>query len=622
MTHVLAGERTQRWIILTLAVLTACCVAVWLASPVLQPRILGGDASIRLWRPAALATVFLLFGIWVVRYRPRLLHDYFGARRSAVNLAVFRIVLFALLVTSENIWQAIRYSQVPDVLQYPPLGLGGIVAVLPINEPVVVMAAGLFVVAGTCALVGLYTRPAAIVTTLLGLYVLGIPQFYGKVNHYHHLLWFAAILAVSRCGDAVSVDAMRRAWRVADRGQIFERPSPALAYALPLRFVWLLMGLIYFFPGFWKFVVSGPAWALSDNVRDMLYAKWLDFGGWQAPFAIDSYPMLYRAAGLGTLAFELLFIVLILFPRTRPVAAVTGFFFHTTTFLFMRINFLTLQMLYVSFINWDGLARRVGRRWQPVRLEVRYDPASLGQRRAAGLVMAADVCSIATVSRRAGGQLEVLDRGRRLRGHDAVKVLTGRIPLLWPLRPALVIPIVRRAFVDGVDELAIGPAGKVPSKPAAWQSVAVVGTVLMALNGVAGLARVLDGWPFAVYPLFASIAPSQVSTVSVELTTEQGKRIMLQPADLDTGLPPERLTGLVAKLLAEEDEQVRQGGLLALLGSGRAEVDLRAVRTVTFYEDILATAPHLISSNPVRRDRMVSVRLNDAPSALRRAIVQ
>ena len=41
------------------------------------------------------------------------------------------------------------------------------------------------------------------------------------------------------------------AWKRANRG-VTDPPGPSRTYALPIRFVWLLMGLIYFFPGFWN----------------------------------------------------------------------------------------------------------------------------------------------------------------------------------------------------------------------------------------------------------------------------------------------------------------------------------------------------------------------------------
>lgn len=608
MTDLILGhERWQRLVTAVLWALLLLAVSVWIASPLLQAALLGPEASIRVWRPAALATGFLILAVWVARKRPRLLHAYFGAEGSAVNLAVFRIVLFGLLLTSENVSQALRYSRLPDLLQYPPVGLAPVLDVLPVNERLVTSAALLFVAAAACALIGLYTRPAALATTLLGLYVLGVPQFYGKVNHYHHLLWFAAILAVSRCGDALSVDALRRGWRDANAGRPPARPGSARAYALPLRFVWLLMGLVYFFPGFWKFVVSGPGWAIGDNVRDLMYAKWMALGGWQPWFPIDQYPLLYQAAGVGTLLFELLFVVFILFPQLRNVAAITGFVFHTTTLVFMRISFFTLQALYVSFVDWERIAARLGRRWHRYPLRLRYNPGAVWQRRIAGLVCAADVFSVVVVEARSSRDLE-LDTGRGLSTDAAAVVSLVRwLPPLWWVAPVLLIAGVRRALDERLSRAddAVSPVAPAAASSRRWQPVVAVGVFLLVVNSAAGVVRLLDAWPFAVYPLFASRAPQEVSTLAFELENGAGERIVLSRSDLGTGLPAERLTGLVSKILADEDEARQRQRLEALLLSGDGTVfNGEDVRSVTFYRDTVATAPDRQDANPLERQRL------------------
>ena len=124
----------------------------------------------------------------------------------------------------------------------------------------------LFVVACALALVGAGTRVSAPCAVLLGVFVLGVPQFFGKLNHDHHVLWFAAILAASRCGDALSFDG----WRSG------VRPAPDVAYGLPLRLCWVLVGVVYFFPGLWKAWVAGADWIAGDALRLHMHDKWLE----------------------------------------------------------------------------------------------------------------------------------------------------------------------------------------------------------------------------------------------------------------------------------------------------------------------------------------------------------
>ena len=125
------------------------------------------------------------------------LRTFFGAATHPLNLAVFRIVLFAYLLLFFDLSHGLSLSR---------LGLGG--RDFAIEPTVVEVAIRLFQLCCLAGLLGLWARPAAIAAAVLGLYVLGIGQFFGKVNHYHHLWWFTTLLACSPCGAALSVDAV------------------------------------------------------------------------------------------------------------------------------------------------------------------------------------------------------------------------------------------------------------------------------------------------------------------------------------------------------------------------------------------------------------------------------
>ncbi|MCH2160382.1 MAG: hypothetical protein MK085_00765, partial [Phycisphaerales bacterium] len=190
--------------------------------------------------------------------RDRLDH-YFRETDSAFNLSIFRIVVFGmLLLNSSSHDEFVQHVGLPDVLLHPPAGLGPILShLLPTAEtaPFIGMA---WFVATVAATLGLFTRFSTIASLLLSLYVLGIPQLYGKVNHMHHLIWFAALAASTRCGDVLSLDAWIR--------RRPEAPAQARCYGLPLRVSWLLLGLVYFFPGLWKLWTGGVDWIFSDHL--------------------------------------------------------------------------------------------------------------------------------------------------------------------------------------------------------------------------------------------------------------------------------------------------------------------------------------------------------------------
>jgi len=66
----------------------------------------------------------------------------------------------------------------------------------------------LWVLALILSCVGLFTGVSTVVALLVGTYVLGLPQCFGKVDHWSGLLIVAMlVLALARSGDAWSIDA-------------------------------------------------------------------------------------------------------------------------------------------------------------------------------------------------------------------------------------------------------------------------------------------------------------------------------------------------------------------------------------------------------------------------------
>jgi len=226
----------------------------------------------------------------------------------------------------------------------------GLVAALSADLRVLDEHCGYTFIVCVTGLVGLFTRTSSVLALFTSFYVLGVPEFYGTVEHYNHLLWFLAILTVSRSGDALSIDAILRTSTRTNQ-EATTLPQPSVIYSLPLRFACLLMGAIYFFPGLWKVRICGFDWAFSENLRYQMYARWMDLDGWTPFFRLDLHPWLYKSIALGTLVFELSFIFVVFFPRLRIVLALVGLGFHFGSGLFMRIPFFDLWICYVALFD-------------------------------------------------------------------------------------------------------------------------------------------------------------------------------------------------------------------------------------------------------------------------------
>ena len=331
--------------------------------------------GLRLAVKLALLIVSAVFAVWVVRNAEAMkgiVRRYFQEEGSSYDLALFRIVLFATLFLTADPALIERYASLPQELAAAPVGFGPMLRMLP-PDPVLARELTLTLrVVCVFAAIGLFTRSAAAIAGLLAFYVIGITQIYGQVDHYHFLVWFPILLSLSPCGDALSLDA---AWR-RRRGQA--APAPSVAYARPIRWVWLLMGVIYFFPGIWKLWISGPDWLFGDALISHMRRKWVELH-WVPALRPDHYRGLMRAAGIGAIAFEISFLPLVLFRRARPIVAVAGLAFHNLSTLLMGISFIRLQAMYASFLRVERLlprwlARRTSDSEAPSALPVKTWP--------------------------------------------------------------------------------------------------------------------------------------------------------------------------------------------------------------------------------------------------------
>lgn len=115
------------------------------------------------------------------------------------------------------------------------------------------------------ACVGLWTRAATAVAFVVGVYVLGLPQCFGKIDHWSGLLVLTmGVLALARAGDAWSLDAHLRRRRGA------APPAPSGEYRWPIEAARLLLVLVFFAAGIAKLRQGGLAWMSADNMRAIL----------------------------------------------------------------------------------------------------------------------------------------------------------------------------------------------------------------------------------------------------------------------------------------------------------------------------------------------------------------
>jgi uncharacterized membrane protein YphA (DoxX/SURF4 family) len=282
--------------------------------------------------------------------------EFFSKPTHPVNLAVFRIV-FALTLFYHISWPKILFfANLPEELRFSPQGLEWFVPYIKITSELAILVGSFYYFFSFCLVIGFYSRIAALGVALTAFYVLGIESFFGNVSHaHHHIVLFSLVLACSRCGDSLSIDEIIARKKGIDT---FQR-TPSIDYTVPIRIIWILIAMIYFFPGFWKLTHGGIEWALGDNLKYQFYHKWFGYK-WLPIMRIDEYPLLYKMGGIGTIFFEISFVFLLFIPPLRYIPVFMGIFFHAFTFIFMKISFWSLAFCYVVFIDWHSLFIKIG----------------------------------------------------------------------------------------------------------------------------------------------------------------------------------------------------------------------------------------------------------------------
>lgn len=290
--------------------------------------------------------------LWFAERKSGVLSRFIAEEASPLNLGIARAAIFTGLVLQVQLDELLAFGRLDNSLILPPLGWKWIAPHLPRSNSLLEALYYLLVVSGTLAVIGLWTRASTAVASLLGFYLLSIPQLFGQVVHYNHLVLFSFLLAVSPCGDAFSLDAWLHKRR-------FGRAAPALEpstyYAAPLKIIMVVMGIAYYFAGAWKVCRVGIRWFTPDYMRLILLVKMQEFNPTSFQLWTLKHPAMLILGAIFTIAFEIGFVFAILNRRTRILAFLSGIAFHNLTYALMQIQFLDMQVCYVTLVDWGWL---------------------------------------------------------------------------------------------------------------------------------------------------------------------------------------------------------------------------------------------------------------------------
>lgn len=529
-----------------------------------------------------------------------LFSDFFSAESHPLNLAIFRILFFVTLYPRVGLNNLIELSQLPKEMRVPPPGLAWLVENLIQSEAMLVSMYAVFCIACLAGAIGLCTRTACIIATCLAFYLMGVPQFFGKINHYHHIVWVGALLSVSRCADVLSVDSV---WSALRGNATLDTPRPSRAYAMPLRFVWLFLGVLYFFPGLWKYVVSGPQWFLSDNLQARMLLRMFVSEGWEPIVRFDQYPLLCKVGGLVTILMEVGFIFLVFSRWGRWVAATGGLLFHTLVRVTMNISFWPIHAYYASFVDWRYVLKRTSRWLFGEPLLVKFESQQAASSRITAAIRRLDIFGSLDFQETSSVGCASGLRVGELTGWRALLRIARACPMVY-----LLLPFWRWVSPTPL----VNPRQANTTAPI---GVLSVGMFVIVANLACGFTMT-DTWPVGVYPTFARIIDLEFESISMDARDADGRllaevELYYDPA-IRKAYPLRRLASI---LQAASRPTAKRSQLLRSLWEIWREQhpEVEGAELVNFYTTSYSTDPELASQPPVRGSLIETVAV--APAA-------
>lgn len=283
------------------------------------------------------------------------------APESPATLAVCRILFFAAELLHHLPIRFDAWGDVPRSLFRPVWVFERLhIPVLPPTGLLVLEIAWKASLLLAC--VGLFTRAATLVAAGGALYLIGASFSYGKVFHTASLVIFTmGVLAFSRCGDAVSVDALVR------RRRGLPPPAPSGEYRWPVRMVWVLMAVLFFNAGMAKVIRGGLDWVTSENMAILMTQRHymnadslpaLDWG-----LFIAKHKWLYMTFAAGSILAEVFcFAALFLRYPWRLVPPLSLLGMQVGIGLMMNVWFTPYMVVYLFWVPWGDVGRWLRRR--------------------------------------------------------------------------------------------------------------------------------------------------------------------------------------------------------------------------------------------------------------------
>ena len=281
---------------------------------------------------------------------------------TPTNLAVSRIVVYGPLAVFYLLHDYSVWGEVSPAL-YQPIWLFQTLHLPVFSTTVLDVIQNIWKLSLFTAAIGFLTTTSCITSAALGLYLLGLPHNFGQTYHFDAAIVFTfGVLSLSRCGDALSVDAWRRA---SGHGVVTPVRSSG-EYTWPIRLVWVTLSLVFFAAGVAKLWTSGLEWIASDQMTLLLMRVQYHISdadpltNWGSYIA--QHPLLARALAATTMMVEISYPLALLRTPLRAVIVLAGIGLIVGIRLLMGPTFEHFLLLNAFWVPWERVGARLGGR--------------------------------------------------------------------------------------------------------------------------------------------------------------------------------------------------------------------------------------------------------------------
>lgn len=289
---------------------------------------------------------------------------------TATHLVVARVVLYQWVARQALGLRSARWAELPDVF-WEPMSFHRALGLPLLDAFTLSILDAVYFTAALCSAAGLLSRASMAVTAVLALYLLGLPNDFGKINHGGNVLvMILCLMPFSRAGTVGSVDAVLRAWLRPSRPR---PPARSGEYTWPIRAACVCIVVMYFAAGVSKLLASGPDWVLSDNLSLTLTRMHYSH---QPPtrlgLAVAREPAVAQTLAAAAVSLELLSPLAFVHRRAFYAVGVGLFCMQAGIWLLMGVAFRMALGLFVLFwLPWgawlDRALARAAAFWSPPR---------------------------------------------------------------------------------------------------------------------------------------------------------------------------------------------------------------------------------------------------------------